>query len=105
MVKAFEEAAFALQPGEISQPVKTMYGYHIIRLDALIEPQKQPFEDVKEILVSMEREKHEERIRNDYLSSLTTLDVEMTEAALREMVRRQFGEEVLIPEAEAEKTE
>lgn len=32
-VAEFEKAAYALQPGEISQPVQTGFGYHIIRLD------------------------------------------------------------------------
>lgn len=32
MVDEFQNAAFAMQPGEISQPIKTRFGYHIIKL-------------------------------------------------------------------------
>jgi len=32
MVYAFESGAYSLQPGQISKPVRTLYGYHIIKL-------------------------------------------------------------------------
>lgn len=47
MVKPFEDAAFAMKPGEISDLVESDFGYHIIRLDAVRGGDKKPFETVR----------------------------------------------------------
>jgi parvulin-like peptidyl-prolyl isomerase len=44
MVPTFEEAAAKLKPGETSEPVRTQFGYHIIRLEAR---RTKPFEEVR----------------------------------------------------------
>ncbi|PSC06000.1 peptidylprolyl isomerase [Alsobacter soli] len=43
----FDRAIAALRPGEVSAPVRTRYGYHIIRVDRRIEGQVLPFEAVR----------------------------------------------------------
>ncbi len=47
MVPEFEQAAFGMKPGEIRGPIKTQFGYHIIKLIAKTPPHTSPFEDVK----------------------------------------------------------
>jgi len=44
-VQEFDEAIQKMKVGEISKPVKTMYGYHIIRLDEVTEPRQLSFEE------------------------------------------------------------
>jgi len=48
MVKEFEDAVFSAKPGEIIGPVKSQFGYHIIRVEAFRPEHQQPFEEVEE---------------------------------------------------------
>lgn len=47
MVPEFEKAAFALKVGEISDPIKTDYGYHIIKVEKHQQSEAPNFEKVK----------------------------------------------------------
>ena len=48
MVPEFEEAVFAMNVGEISSPVQTQFGYHLIQLNEKKDSETLSFEEVKE---------------------------------------------------------
>ncbi len=50
MVPQFESQVFSMQPGDISNPVKTNFGYHIILLDDIKAAKTTPLEEVKDKL-------------------------------------------------------
>ena len=58
MVKPFEDAVFALKPGEISMLVKSDFGYHIIKLIAVKPSRDLPFEEARDdILTKLRQQK------------------------------------------------
>jgi peptidyl-prolyl cis-trans isomerase D len=50
MVKPFEDAVAAMQPGEISAPVQSRFGYHVIKLIEAKPARTREFEEVREEL-------------------------------------------------------
>jgi peptidyl-prolyl cis-trans isomerase D len=58
MVPEFEQAAFSLQPGQISDLVKTQYGYHIVKVLKHDQPRLKPFEEVKAQLTDQFKKQH-----------------------------------------------
>jgi parvulin-like peptidyl-prolyl isomerase len=58
IVPSFEDAVFGLRVGELSQPVKTAYGYHIIRVD-----EKKPTRSFEELRPELEKNLQNEASR------------------------------------------
>ena len=57
MVKAFEDTAFTLKEGQVSDVVRSDFGFHIIRLAGVRAERSKPFEEVKaDLLAELKRE-------------------------------------------------
>ncbi|MBC2710092.1 MAG: peptidylprolyl isomerase [Desulfosarcina sp.] len=70
MVPPFSEAAFALQPGQISGVVQTRFGYHLIRVTESQAEQTMAFNDVKEAISTRLRQEREGKRIDAYLEKL-----------------------------------
>ena len=72
MVPEFEEAAFALDLEKVSEPVKTQFGYHLIKVEAKNEPKTSSFEDVKAQIVNKLIQSRQEKKYTDVIKELET---------------------------------
>ena len=83
MLPDFEKVAFALKPGEISDIVKTQYGYHIIKIIDRKEGEQKPLEQVKEqIRATLRNRGLQERVQGHFDQLKKDADLKINDDAL-----------------------
>jgi peptidyl-prolyl cis-trans isomerase D len=70
MAKTFEDALFAMQPGEIRGPVKSPFGWHVIQLREVKAGKQVPFEQAREQLAREQADSDREHALNDITGKL-----------------------------------
>lgn len=109
--ESFTKAAESLLPGAVSEPVKTSFGYHLIKLTELVPAKTKPFEEVRaELLKSMQRNRVEAAFyeKGQKLAEITfehpgSLDAAANQLGLTiqktGLFTREVGEDVAADEA------
>ena len=88
MVPEFEAAAFALAPGEVGDPVRTSFGWHLVKVTSVQESGSAAFEDVRDQVLAQYQAREAERIyaeRVETLANVTYERPESLEAGAREL--------------------
>lgn len=80
MVPAFDDAVFSMQLGQISDLVKTDFGYHIIKLTDIKEKQQKGFDQVKLEVEQQYRAQEASRLYFDQLEQLNTIAYEQPDS-------------------------
>ncbi len=92
MVKPFEEAVYGMSSGDISEPVRTRFGYHIIKLTDIKAQQGRPFEEVRAALEQEYRELVAEDRFYDIAEQLSDLTYEIPDTL--EVAAQELGLEI-----------
>lgn len=69
-VAEFDQAIQGMQSGEIAGPIKTMYGYHIIRLDKVDDERQMEFDEVSASIRASLRKAQREELYNSWMDRL-----------------------------------
>ncbi|WP_417582333.1 nitrogen fixation protein NifM [Nitrincola sp.] len=70
LYEALDKALFKMQPGEISTPLRSPMGYHLLRCDALHPATRQPFAEVCTAIIESLTQRQRTKLQKDWVRQL-----------------------------------
>lgn len=79
------------EPGQLSEPIRSSFGWHIVRLEEIHEGGVPEWEEVADRARALARQRHAERLRSRYFSQvLDSAEVEVAPGVI-ERLQRRYG--------------
>ena len=88
-VKPFEDAAFGLEVGQISEPVQSQFGWHVIQVEEKRDQPPPPFEQVQEPIVAQLAQKKAQQVVTGLRDKAT---IEFVDPEIKKMMELGPGE-------------
>ena len=101
--EAIARALAALEPGQISEPVRSSAGWHILRLDARNPREEMDWEQARPAAIQMARSQHQSRLVEQLYRELLGSPLELAPGALPALLERyRLSDEIQVDEQSLE---
>jgi len=93
-----------MEPGAISDPIRTRHGWHIVQLDGWSQPESPEYEDVRQRYIEAARAEHRAELHRGLVDQMLIEDLYLPEGAIARLLER-YGADVDLGNTDVETAE
>lgn len=88
LVSPIRGALSDAEEGELLAPIRSQYGWHIVRLDSVNEGEQIPWEEARSKAINLARQRHEQRLLERLRMEIQGKEAQLTEGAVAALLER-----------------
>lgn len=73
------------KPGDVSEPVLSDFGYHVIRLEGITPARDRSYEEVKDEIIAAIRQEYRRAARTTYVNNFTSEELKLNEETMKKL--------------------